>query len=216
MKEVLYFSHDSNARNDLKLAALIDDHEIESYGIYWVIIEMMREQDAFKLPWGRITFSGIAKAVGKKGEVAFIQALIMEMSDPSKYGLFKKDEQYFWSESLIRRMSMMKERQDKFSKAGKASAEARQGRTAAQTKEKLLNDAALQEGICGLYSFTAKQYKTKLESWINKEEDLGSLSRPYPEVKKHFYNSLNLSNGTGGKSQRNSEETEKFSIPSRS
>jgi hypothetical protein len=215
MKEVPYFSHDSNARNDLKIAALIEDHEIEAYGIYWVIIEMLREQDEYKLPWGIMSFKGIAKAVGKKGETAYIQALIMEMCDPNKYDLLKKDTKHFWSESLISRMKVMQEKMGKFSKAGKASAEARQERTAALTKEKLLKDVPLQEGICGIYNLTPKLFKDRLKEWIKKEEQLGSLTRPYPEVKRHLYNSLNLElNGSAAKNG-NGRAEEKFTIPER-
>ncbi|MBV5346985.1 DUF4373 domain-containing protein [bacterium] len=216
MKEVPYFSHDSNARNDLKLASLIEDHEIEAYGIYWVIVEMMREQDEFRLPWGHMTFSGIAKAVGQKGRMAKIQALIMEMADPNKYDLFKKEGDYFFSESLRRRMSLMQEKKQKFSKAGKASAEARQGHTSEHTIKKMLTDGELQRGICDYYKLTAKQFKSKLEFWIAREKEADSLSRPYPELKKHFFNSLNIElNGTAGKNRTAEPQEEPFVIPSR-
>jgi len=217
MKEVNYFSHDCNARNDLKCAALIDDHGIEAYGIYWVLLEMMREQDGYTLPWNYMTFSGIAKAVGKSGQSTFIQTLILEMCDENKYNLFKKDDQKFWSESLIARMELMTEKLGKFSKAGKASAEARSGKIGIINKEKLKKDAKLKEGCLNILNIKPKLYDEKLSQWIVKEEKLDSLTRPYPEVKRHFYNTLILElNGGAGKNGSNKSEEAEFIIPKRS
>lgn len=49
-KEAYYFSHDTNARNDPKILALRDNWGVEGYGIYWVLIEMLRESNDYKLP----------------------------------------------------------------------------------------------------------------------------------------------------------------------
>jgi len=42
-KEAYYFSHDSNARNDEKILAMRMELGMEGYGVYWSIIEKMRE-----------------------------------------------------------------------------------------------------------------------------------------------------------------------------
>jgi len=39
MKETFYFSHDYNARNDIKIKKLISKHGLLGYGIYWALIE---------------------------------------------------------------------------------------------------------------------------------------------------------------------------------
>ena len=39
MKETFYFSHDYNARNDIKIKQLISKHGLLGYGIYWALIE---------------------------------------------------------------------------------------------------------------------------------------------------------------------------------
>ncbi|HEX2868651.1 MAG TPA: Lin1244/Lin1753 domain-containing protein [Ignavibacteriales bacterium] len=45
MKEdAIYFQHDSNARRDPKIIALIADYGFEGYGRFWAIIEFLREQ----------------------------------------------------------------------------------------------------------------------------------------------------------------------------
>ena len=38
-KDTFYFSHDFNARTDVKIKKLIQKHGLLGYGIYWAIIE---------------------------------------------------------------------------------------------------------------------------------------------------------------------------------
>lgn len=38
-KDTFYFSHDYNARNDIKIKKLISKHKYRGYGIFWAIIE---------------------------------------------------------------------------------------------------------------------------------------------------------------------------------
>lgn len=49
-KEVHYFKHDSNARNDEKLLSIRRKFGMEGYGVYWAIIEKLRETADFTLP----------------------------------------------------------------------------------------------------------------------------------------------------------------------
>lgn len=44
-----YFPHESNARNDEKLIALRMKHGWEGYGIYWAIIEKLRDAAGYRL-----------------------------------------------------------------------------------------------------------------------------------------------------------------------
>lgn len=44
-KNTIYFTHDSNARRDPKILALIADYGYEGYGRFWALIEFLREQD---------------------------------------------------------------------------------------------------------------------------------------------------------------------------
>ena len=39
MKDTFYFSHDYNARNDIKIKKLIQKHGMSGYGIFWSIVE---------------------------------------------------------------------------------------------------------------------------------------------------------------------------------
>ena len=49
-KDAYYFSHDSNAKDDPKCMLLIEELQLEGYGIYWVLVEILREQPDFKYP----------------------------------------------------------------------------------------------------------------------------------------------------------------------
>lgn len=48
-KEAFYFSHDSNARQDEKILKLRAKHGWKGYGIYWAIIEMLRDATNYEL-----------------------------------------------------------------------------------------------------------------------------------------------------------------------
>ena len=50
-KEAYYFSHDANARNDIKIKAMMSRYGYEGYGMYWAIVEMLRETKDYELPW---------------------------------------------------------------------------------------------------------------------------------------------------------------------
>lgn len=59
-KDSLYFSHDYNARNDRKIAALVKKHKSAGYGIFWITCEMMHEEGGH-IEYDDITFGAIAK-----------------------------------------------------------------------------------------------------------------------------------------------------------
>ena len=48
-KEAFYFTHDYNARNDVKMQEMMMDLGCEGIGIYWCIVEMLYENGG-KLP----------------------------------------------------------------------------------------------------------------------------------------------------------------------
>lgn len=42
-----YFSHDGNARNDAKLLKVRMKHGAAGYGVYFMILERLREEDVY-------------------------------------------------------------------------------------------------------------------------------------------------------------------------
>ena len=49
-KDAYYFPHFSNARHDRKIKRLRKELGAEGYGIYFMILEILREQTGFKYP----------------------------------------------------------------------------------------------------------------------------------------------------------------------
>ena len=50
MKDAFYFSHDSNARHDPKLVTFINEYGLLGYSYFFILIELLREQDQYRLP----------------------------------------------------------------------------------------------------------------------------------------------------------------------
>ncbi len=125
-KEAYYFSHDSNARNDEKLLQLRAVYKSEGYGWYWILIEMLRDANAYCLQYdGKFSMLAISRELGCEEQTAkqFIDDCINEFS------LFILEKGHFYSASLNRRMA---EREEKSTKA-KASALARWNANALQS-----------------------------------------------------------------------------------
>ena len=104
-KDTYYFSHDSNALSDPKILNMRCDYGFESYGLYWAIIEMLRNESNYKLPLSKNTYRAIKMQTGTSIDIEqFIKDCINEYKGESGNGLFNADGRNFWSESLLRRM----------------------------------------------------------------------------------------------------------------
>jgi len=115
-----WFKHDSNAKDDYKCMLLIDQLGLEGYGIYWVLIETLREQEGYRYPMAMLPI--LAKRYGTSGEK--MRAVV------ASYGLFEVfEDDSFSSPSLLRRMNEFEElvqrKKELCSTAGKRSAESR-------------------------------------------------------------------------------------------
>jgi hypothetical protein len=106
MKDAYYFSHDSNARNDSKILKLRVKHSWSGYGLFWAIIEMLRDEETHKM---QTDYDSIAFALHSDSET--IKSIIED------FGLFKIDKSLFFSESLLNRMKIKQEKSNKAKKA---------------------------------------------------------------------------------------------------
>jgi hypothetical protein len=97
-KEAYYFSHDSNAKDDPKCVLLIEQLGLEGYGIFWVLIETLREQTDYSYPLRLVP--ALARRFNTTAEKMY--AVI------KNYELFQiSDDNFFFSESLNDRMKKM-------------------------------------------------------------------------------------------------------------
>ena len=94
-KYTYWFVHNSNARDNIKCVLLIDQLGLEGYGIYWMLLEILREQPDFSYPLAFV--SAIARKYNTTKDK--VMAVI------SDYGLFEIREGKFFSKGLIKRMN---------------------------------------------------------------------------------------------------------------
>lgn len=129
-KDTYYFSHDSNALTDPKILAMRCDYGLEGYGLYWAIIEMLRNESTYKLSLEKNTYRAIKMQTGTTIDVGnFINDCINEYKNgESGNGLFNADKHSFWSESLLRRMEKYEQIKQKRSEAGKKAMQNRWGK----------------------------------------------------------------------------------------
>ncbi|GKU79812.1 DUF4373 domain-containing protein [Paenibacillus sp. L3-i20] len=116
-KEAYYFSHDSNARHDPKITAMRGVYGSEGYGWYWILVEMMRDADEYKLDMhSKYAFNAYAMQMHSNSHAiaSFVDDCINE------FNLFSSDGKYFWSNSLLIRMELKNERSEKAKKAADA------------------------------------------------------------------------------------------------
>lgn len=109
MKDAYYFSHDSNARNDTKILSMRCDYGLEGYGMYWIIVETLRDEAGYKLKLDKCTYRALAMQMHSKPDAVekFIHDCIHE------YELLNSDDNAFWAESLLRRMQKLEDIREK-------------------------------------------------------------------------------------------------------
>ena len=108
-----YFPHDSNAKDDPKCVLLIEQLGMEGYGIYWMLVETLRDQPNYRYPIALIP--ALARRYNTTAEK--VKAVVCS------YNLFSiENEEFFFSVSLVKRMKPLEEKRMIASKAGKASA----------------------------------------------------------------------------------------------
>lgn len=152
-KDAYYFSHDSNAKDDPKCVMLIEQLGLEGYGIYWVLIETLRDQPEYKYPLALIP--AIARRYNTTTEK--MKTVI------GNYGLFTIDENDFFSLSLIKRMEQYEYKREIARAAGKKSAEKRLLNSGSTDVQPTFNDGSTS--------------KVK-----NSKEDNSKVNIPYSEI----------------------------------
>ena len=90
MKDAYYFSHDSNARNDQRLMKLRMKYGPEGYGIYFMIIEILRDTEDYKLH--------ISDVLSICFDIRDDEEKVLDVL--KNYSLFEFEGDYFHSKSL--------------------------------------------------------------------------------------------------------------------
>ena len=137
-KDAVYFSHDSNARRDPKILSLRSLWGAEGYGWWWMVVEMLREQNSYRLSLDRHCVGALAFEFG--GVTA--EKAEQFLTDCIDIGLLEKDEnEKIFAPSLVRRMTILENKRQKRVEA----ANARWGNKDASEQKKDANEMQKQE-----------------------------------------------------------------------
>ena len=178
-KDAYWFSHDSNAKDDPKILMLIDQLGLEGYGIYWVLIETLREQPGYSYPVKMLPI--LAKRYYTSGEKM--------LAVVKQYDLFIiNDEMFFFSETLNRRLMVMEKRREHAVLAGKASAEKRKqlstGNDGSTVVELLLGDGSTIKVKKSIVKYIKEEVKETLRDvvlqWLLYKKE--RRDKPYGEI----------------------------------
>jgi DnaD/phage-associated family protein len=95
---------------------MINQYKIEGYGRFWIVVEILREQQDYRLPLKNYIFDALALRLQCAAEEAekYITDCI------NLFELFDSDGEFFWSNSLIRRMKQKEDRSLQASNAAQA------------------------------------------------------------------------------------------------
>ena len=122
-----YFSHDSNARNSDKLIRLRMRHKAAGYGVYFMILERLREEPNYMSvkDYNMIAFD-------LREDASLIKSVVED------FGLFvfTEDGKYFYSENFNRRMAVKDEKARKQAEAGRKAMQRRWGKNGGKVTEK--------------------------------------------------------------------------------
>tara|TARA_Y100001938_G_C8094908_1_gene437448 strand:- start:1201 stop:2004 length:804 start_codon:yes stop_codon:yes gene_type:complete len=164
-KDAYYFSHDSNARNDQRLMKVRMKYGMQGYGIYFGIIEILREQADYTLAFDDLE----SIAFDLRVELNVIEDIV------SNYELFEIQDEVFYSKSLKRRLECLDKKKQIRSEAGRKGGRA----TQAKAKQKSSNAKAVKESKLD----KSKEYNNK----VNDIKSLKSINTEYLEQlqKKH-------------------------------
>lgn len=203
-KEAYYFSHDMNARRDPKILAMRTEYGNEGYGWYWILIEMLAEQEGYKMEHKKWTFYGIAMEMLCDANTAekFVNSLVED------YELLVSDGTSFWSESLLRRMEFKDEKKKKRIAAGKKGAQSRWGKPDDSKENKKTTEKKDSNAIATAYQSNSnsmandgKGNESKVkESKVNKtkvnnnNESDDVVVSPGPNAHEFYQNNFGIEN----------------------
>jgi uncharacterized phage protein (TIGR02220 family) len=130
MKDSYWFKHDSNASRDMKLIRIRAIYDFWGLGLYWTVIEFLREQDDYKFPSDESSLQIACNSVFCSDLIRFNNWF----KDCLKFGLFKDEEGFFFSESLIDRMKLWESKKNNGQRGGRPPKEEHQEITESETE----------------------------------------------------------------------------------
>jgi len=181
-KDAYWFPHDSNAHGDKAIIRLKRKHGYEGVGIYWTIIELLREENdnSYEIPCESID--------DLIYEYRFKQEIIDDLFTNDEDSLLQKNDKVFWSNSLKRRMKAMDERRQRKVEAGRKGGLSRAKAVPKQRQSKANKSKALKSNKKNTYSESVNQIwshtpkKGKERSSLKELQSEWDKTNPKPEI----------------------------------
>lgn len=127
-KHSIWFYHDSNAHSSTKMIRLRRKAGLEAVGLFWCVVEMLREASEYKLEIESID------------DIAFELRVDTNVFDSLfECGLLEKDDTYFFSSSLINRMGEYDKIKEKRRRAGAKGGKAKASKDVANASQDVAN-----------------------------------------------------------------------------
>lgn len=187
MKDAYYFPHDSNAKDDPKCVWLIEQLGLEGYGIFWILVETLRDQPNYKYPLALIP--ALARRYNTTAEK--MKTVV------TQYGLFEVTQEgdFFFSSSLDRRMSDFDRKREIARFAGKKSAEKRRMLNAGSTDvQQACNDSStskVKESKVNK-SKVKENYKDIFKNYAKDDTELFKALNDFAEMRKSIKHPLSV------------------------
>lgn len=170
MKNDQYFPHDATAGNNLKLMALIQAEGVKGYGIYWLLLEFLRQQQDYR---ARLEMLEMLSRRARTNTTIMRRII-------TNYALFVVvNEEWFYSPGLCNRMQPLDDKRSTKSQQCRLAAKAKwlkdKGTTAAgalqekESKEKNILSLTLSGGEGEEKREEEEVFKTPPEYAFNKQ-----------------------------------------------
>lgn len=200
-KDAFYFSHDGNARNDEKLLAVRMKYKWEGYGLFWAIVEKLRETTNYVLSkdYNLIAFDLRCNA-------SLIKSIIED------FGLFDFTDcgKFFYSERLLSDMKIKEEKSNKaresvglrWSKTliskGKNTNVLQSKNESNTKKEKKINkgNEIKESKEDSVLFFVSENFKPVFEKWLKYKSDRKEKYKSEDSEKACYEKLLKLSEGS--------------------
>ncbi len=99
-KDPYYFTHDANASHDPKIQAMMKKYGVSGYGMFWIIIERLRNESGYKLSDRPYNWDALAMQMQCTSE--HVKEFVKDCCE--QFDLLVMDDGFFYSGSLLKRM----------------------------------------------------------------------------------------------------------------
>lgn len=164
-KETNWFSHESTCHSSSQMLALIGKYGSAGYGNWWILVEILRQQDDYKYEISKKYSFGALTAATRLSEdevKAFIHECIHE------YDLLQSDGEYIWSDALLERMQHLEEKKAVLRERGRKGGIAKGVSYANKAEE---DTCATENNTCAMPSVQKEIAHTVHNSTVQKNSD---------------------------------------------